>query len=135
MKKRVVCKDALLQYWHGHVDAWGESGLSPQGYARRHGLYKNSIRYWSKKFSLHTASRPVNSDLSRVSGPKISPAPLAASQPSEVRFVPVALSSKSSDKSQAPLVLRVGSRFRIDVPDQFSQATLVRLLRTLEVFS
>lgn len=134
VNKRAVCKEALLRYWRGHVDAWRESGLSAQGYARRHGLYKNSIRYWHKKFSLHSASSPVISDLSSVSALKTSPVPSAVSQSSEVKFVPVTLSSKSSDKSQEPLVLRVGSRFRIDVPDQFSQTTLARLLRTLEVF-
>lgn len=135
MKKRAVCKEEILRYWHGHVDAWRESGLSAQGYARQHGLYKNSIRYWRRKFSLHSASSPVISDLSRISASETSPVPSGASQSSEVKFVPVTLSSKRSDKSQEPLVLRVGSRFRIDVPDQFSQATLARLLRTLEVFS
>ncbi len=134
MKKRDIRKEELQRYWHAHVLAWRESGLSCQGYAHRHGLYKNAIRYWGRKFPADASPALVTGTRSITLQTKIAPAPSGA-QRSEVKFVPLDLSSKMPDKPKESLVLRVGSRFRIDVPNQFSQTVLVRLLRALEMFS
>ncbi len=135
MKKNTVCTEERLRYWHAHIGAWRKSGLSAQGYARRNGLYKNSIRYWNDKFSLPPTPGAVIEGLPAILLPETPSAPMPVRPASGVKFVPVDLSAKNSGLSHPPLVLRVGSRFHIDVPDHFSQTTLARLIRTLETFA
>ena len=134
MKKMDNRKEELRRHWHAHVVAWRESGLSRQGYARRHGLYKNAIRYWNNKFPAD--SSPISEAGKRTAALQT---PISATssvpRPSEVRFIPVDFPLKKPDTRQEPLTLRGGRRFRIIVPNRFSQEALARLIRTLGEFS
>ena len=125
--------DELRRYWQSHVLAWRKSGLSQQAYTRQHGLYKNALRYWGGKFPVETVVASAGTE--RRHFPALQMAGDTRHSPStEVRFVPVARVHPAKREIAPPgkLVLRVGRRFRIDVPEQFSPASLASLVRTLE---
>jgi hypothetical protein len=37
-------------YWRSHVESWGRSGQSKQGYCREHGLKPTSFHRWCRQF-------------------------------------------------------------------------------------
>jgi len=133
MKAVGLENDELRRYWQTHVLAWRKSGLSRQAYTRQHGLYKNALRYWGGKFPIETVD--MSADAKRQRFPASQKACDTRHLPSaEVRFVPVARVHRTK-REHAPrqkLVLRIGVRFRIDVPEHFSPTSLASLVRTLE---
>ncbi len=133
MKTFVSQNDDLQRYWEAHVLAWRKSGLSRQAYTRQHGLYKNALRYWGGKFPAETVDDSACGERRHFGALQMSGA-TRHSPSADVRFVPVARVHRAKDESVSPgkLVLRVGRRFRIDVPEHFSPASLASLVRTLE---
>ncbi|MBP7634960.1 hypothetical protein KBA41_12395 [Candidatus Ozemobacteraceae bacterium] len=125
--------DELRRYWQTHVLAWRKSGLSRQAYTRQHGLYKNSLRYWGGKFPVETADASSGTERRRISALQLA-GDTCHSPSAEVKFVPVARVHQVKREVTPPgkFILRVGRRFRIDVPEHFSPASLASLLRTLE---
>jgi len=53
---------------------------------------------------------------------------------SEVKLIPIAkcISPLQSEERREKLILRIGRRFRIDIPETFSAASLANLVRVLE---
>ena len=93
-------------FWREHVQQWRESGLSKGRYCRVHGLSSSRFGYWTKKY-------PPESPVETAT-PAIVPLPftLAAKAPS--------------------IGLLVGNRYALDIPADFDEATLTRLLSVLE---
>ncbi len=125
--------DELRRYWQSHVSAWRKSGLSRQAYTRQHGLYKNALRYWDGKFPVETVDAAACGERRHFAALQAG-GNTRHSPSAEVKFVPVArvYRAKSETVSPGKLVLRVGRRFRIDVPEHFSPTSLASLVRTLE---
>lgn len=105
------------RFWHAHVRAWARSGLSQSEYCRRRGLSRSLFGYWKKRLRPEDAAREAAS------------VQLVAVEP---RVVEAAVGAVSRERGPAVLAVRVGDRYRVEVGDGFSPATLVRLVRTIE---
>ena len=106
MKSHIGQKRAT--WWHAHVAQWRQSGMSKAGYCSTHGLNLSSFRYWLRK------SRSAPDDIPLV--------------PPTIVPLPFTLAPK------APSIgLLVGNRYALDIPADFNEATLTRLLSVLEL--
>ena len=95
--------------WLAHVEQWRDSGMSKSAYCTAHGLNFSSFRYWLRK------SRSV-------------PAHVSVSPPATVP-----LSFTLAPAPKAPSIgLLVGNRYALDIPADFDEVTLTRLLSVLE---
>ena len=105
MKSR-ICQNRAAR-WLAHVEQWRHSGMSKAAYCKAHGLNFSSFRYWLRK------SRSASVDVSALP-PAIVPLPftLALKPPS--------------------IGLMVGTRYALDIPADFDEAMLTRLLSVLE---
>ena len=93
-------------FWHEHVQQWRKSGLSKGRYCRVNGLSPNRFGYWTKKYPPET---PAEAAL-----PAIVPLPFTLA-------------------TKAPSIgLLVGNRYALDIPTDFDEGTLTRLLSVLE---
>ena len=96
--------------WQAHLNAWRKSGLSRAEYCRRNNISYHALRYWQKKRERLSSS--------------------------EITFVPVpftgAVQNDVVRKRISGLKVEFGNRFKIDVSDDFSSATLTRLISALE---
>ena len=96
--------------WRAHIAALQKSGLTRAEYCRQHNLSHHSLRYWQKK-----DEQPGQASMT---------------------FVPVSLAidpkGGNSREFRSSLKVEVGNRFRVEVTDDFSRSTLVRLITTLE---
>jgi len=97
------------QFWQSHLETWKDSGLSQAEYCRQKELKSRIFTYW--KLKLSSQDSPV--ELVQVCTESI---------PSIPRF----------NHSGSPLRLTVNCRFAIDIPDGFSQSTLLQVLQTLQ---
>ncbi len=105
MKSRIRQNRAAR--WLAHVEKWRHSGMSKAAYCTAHGLNFSSFRYWLRK-SLSAS----------VDVPALPPA---------IVPLPFTLALK------APSIgLLVGNRYALDIPADFDEATLARLLSVLE---
>lgn len=100
------------QFYQKHLANWKDTGLSQAEYCRRNGLIRHRFGYWKKKLfkeegQVEFAVLPVN--LSEQSAPFI------------------------RDNISSPLRLMVDSRLILEIPDQFSQNTLTKVLQILQV--
>jgi len=109
-KKSPARKASRRKLWQSHLQAWASSGLSRAEYCRRRDLSYHAFKYWEKKLL-----REKN------------PLPAFVSVPA-VRLEQAALVRKGSAKLRVTL----GDRYRIEVDDDFSSATLSRLISVLE---
>ena len=105
MKSRIRQNRAAR--WLAHVEQWRHSGMSKAAYCAAHGLNFSSFRYWLRK------SRSASVDVP-VLPPAIVPLPFT-----------LALKAPS-------IGLLVGNRYALDIPADFDEATLARLLSVLE---
>lgn len=98
------------RYWQAHISAQKKSGLSRAAYCKAHGLSYHAVTYWIRKLS-----KP---------------------QQKETNLVPVRLSSNIEinpvNIGRANLKVILPNKMAIEVGDNFSQATLTKLLSTLE---
>ena len=97
------------RYWHAHIKALSESGLSRAEYCRQQQLSYHALVYWQRKNSRQDTQ--------------------------SVTLVPVAFptvpSRTGSQSGDAGLKLLLPGQITIAVADHFSPATLVRLLKLL----
>jgi len=99
------------RYWQAHVKALSESGLSRAEYCRQHQLSYHTFVYWQRKFA------PKNPQ-----GMKLVPVALPT--------VPGAMTGSRVDDVGMKILLP--GDIAIAVADNFSPATLAKLLNTLE---
>lgn len=99
--------------WREHVEGWSASGLSQAEYCRRHGISLSSFYYWKRRFD----RRP----------PSVG----------ERRIVPISFSGSSLSLPSAanPLIVHVGSGFRIEIGGDFCPGILEKLIVALERLS
>jgi hypothetical protein len=99
------------RFWRRHLSAWKRSGLTQREYCKRQGVSEWSFSLWKRR--------------------------LARSTTSGVSFVPVTVTGSTTGivglpgAHRQPLTLVVGSRYRLEVGDGFSDETLSRLLCVL----
>lgn len=113
MSEELTGKRELLgnKIWQAHLNAWRKSGLTGADYCRQRNLSYHAFNYWKKKNSQSVSDR--------------------------INFVPVPVRVGVNDEellrsANSPLKVEIGSRFKIEVPDDFSPATLSRLVSSLE---
>jgi hypothetical protein len=97
----------LTQFWKCHIEQWAESGLSQNAYCKKNDLRPNRFTYWKTKFK----NQILPTEFVQVPETQIR----------DVLNLPV----------QTGLKLNTDTGFQIEVPDGFSQATLVRVLEVL----
>lgn len=97
------------RHWQAHIKALKESGLSRAEYSRQYNLSYHSLTYWHKK-------------LSKSNKGKVSLVPVTAIH---------GMKRKSMSSDQAQLKVILPGKFAIEVGDNFSPATLDKLLTVL----
>ena len=105
MKSHIGQKRAA--WWLTHVAQWRQSSMSKAAYCATHGLNLSSFRYWLRK------SRAEPDDI-----PLVPPA---------IVPLPFTLAPKTPS-----IGLLVGNRYALDIPADFDEVTLTRLLSVLE---
>jgi hypothetical protein len=97
--------------WKTHLNALKRSGLSRAEYCRQHVLSYHTMTYWWKKLANKNSRQ-------------------------ETTLVPVTLSPASGQapwqQHHVPLKILLPGKLSIEVGDNFSSATLTRLLAALE---
>ena len=96
--------EKIRKFWKTHLDNWEESGLNQSEYCRQHNLIYHRFGYWKARFK----SRNL-----------------------PVKFVQVA-SSEPINSSPSFLKLNLPRGCQVEIPDDFSEDTLKRLLTTLQ---
>lgn len=102
------------KFWQAHIAAWKTSGLSQQVYCRNNHLAVATFGYWRRKLNL-----------------------LVEKQNNKPRFYPLAIAAPkqaaSTPKFENTIRLSLDDkRFVIEIDDEFSPATLQRLILALE---
>ena len=100
-------------YWRQHLTEWSGSGMSQAEYCRRSGISLSSFHYWKRRLDRRT---PSTKDRAIVA-------------------VPFPISSSPVSLPQKPLMLHVGSCFRIEIDQDFCPEVLEKLVVTLERLS
>ena len=99
--------------WREHIEGWSASGLSQAEYCRRNGISLSSFYYWKRRLD----RRPPS-----VEERRIVPIPFPGSP----------LSPPSAPK---PLMVHVGSGFRVEIGGDFCPGILEKLIVALERLS
>ena len=110
MKSKEAGEARKKTYWHEHIKAWKQSGLSQANFCKVRSLALSTFQYWRRKI-----------------GPSGNDSP---------RFYPLAVvpSLEALDKS-SPGILRVilgDRRFVLEIGEDFSETTLKKLIVALE---
>ena len=95
--------EKLRKFWKTHLETWEESGLPQKEYCRQHNLIYHRFVYWKARFK----SRNL-----------------------PVKFVQVA--SQPFNPSPSFLKLHLPRGCQVEIPDDFCEDTLKRLLATLQ---
>ncbi len=98
------------RHWQAHVDAQKQSGLNRTEYCRQHKLSYHTLTYWHKKLYQPSSKKTT-----------LVPVP----------FHSITLPSPVQPDSSALKIILQGS-LSVEVGDNFSPTTLVRLLATLD---
>ncbi len=91
--------------WEGHMTRWRDSGLTQAEYCRRNELKWSKFHYWRKRLK---------------------------DKPTAVTLVQVPVSNNLSCQPGQELTLILGSRYRVEIGDNFNPSTLAKLVDTLE---
>jgi len=98
-------------FWSGHIATWRRSGLSQGAYCRQHGLSQSSLSYWRKRFGTTPGKGAV---------PAVTFVPVPLPPPPQAAIAPT-----------EPILVHVGSDFRIEIRGDFAAVVLEKLIRTL----
>ena len=98
------------RHWQAHVKAQRQSGLNRTEYCKQHKLSYHALSYWHKKLYQPSSKKST-----------LVPVP----------FHNMALTSSVQPDSSALKIILPGN-LSVEVSDNFSPTTLVRLLATLE---
>lgn len=107
-KSQKYTPEERARFWSAHINKWRQGSLTKAEYCRRAELSKHAFYYWCKKLG-HTNSRKTQEENAIV------PVPLKVVQ----------------EKTHTPLRLMVNS-YQVDIPGDFQQEVLAKLVRTLE---
>jgi len=105
-------KETNRRFWQAHVKAWRRSGYSRAEYCRLYNLSYDTLTYWQERTGIEAPPGTAN--------------PIVAVAQIPARQFSLQASATSS------LIIDLQGRFKIEVAESFSQATLVRLITTLE---
>ena len=98
------------RHWQTHISAQRKSGLSRAAYCKEHSLSYHAATYWSRKLS-----KPVQK---------------------QTNLVPVKFSSNieinPAQTARSDLKVILPNKIAIEIGDDFSPATLTKLLTTLK---
>jgi hypothetical protein len=133
------------EFWHSHVVSWSKSGLSQKEYASHFGLEYSSLCRWRRFFEREPGLMPCIPQTPRLATHKPAcvskknsslPAPQAgtlsahapiSSKPAVVPFGSIQLAAV-----KASFFLNRQDRYRLEIPSNFDQEALARLLDCLE---
>jgi len=94
------------EYWRGEVQRWSSSGLTQKEYCNKEGLSLDRFGSWKRRF-----------DREGESGALVA--------------VPSGIVSSALLERRQSLGLVVSERYRVEIPDTFSPATLESVLQVL----
>ena len=100
------------RHWQVHVGAFQQSGLTRAEYCRQHKLSYHTLAYWQRKLS---ASQAADNGITLV------PVPFKA-----------IINQHSVEPAQTALKIILPDRIAVEVGENFSSATLIRILSVLE---
>ena len=97
----------LIKFWEHHIKQWSESAMSQNAYCRKNDLRPNQFTYWKIKLK----SQALVPEFIQVPSTQFSQV-LSLSEPKGLK-------------------LNTDNGFQIEIPDGFSQTTLVQVLDVL----
>ena len=97
-------------YWRQRMVEWSGSGLSQAEYCHRSGIALSTFQYWKRRLEHQAPSGEERSIIA----------------------VPFPGSSTAGSPVSKPLILHVGSGFRVEIGGDFCPAVLEKLIVTLE---
>ncbi|MCF8057088.1 MAG: IS66 family insertion sequence element accessory protein TnpB [Desulfocapsa sp.] len=103
IESRKVKLEKLRKFWRFHLDKWADSGLLQSEYCRQHNLIYHRFVYWK--------ARHKNKNL---------PVTL------------VQLPTEAITARQSVIKLNLPRGCQVEIPDDFSEDTLKRILATLQ---
>ena len=92
-----------------HIQLWQESGMKKTEYAKEAGIKPATFYHWCR---MHQEAKHRSTS-----------------------FVEVSLAADESSVSSQPLILKIGTHYRIEILNEFSVAPLKKLLMLLEELS
>ena len=99
------------RHWKVHVESLKQSGLNRAEYCRQHKLSYHALAYWQRKLSIKTTGK-------------------------ETTLVPVPFkpfkNQLAVQPERAALKIILSEKIAVEVGDNFSSSTLIKLLATLE---
>lgn len=101
-------KGKSREYWRGEVKRWSSGGLTQKEYCNKEGLSLDRFGAWKRRFEREGQSR---------SGALVA--------------VPTGIVSAALLERRQRLGLVISERYRIEIPDAFSAATLEQVLQVL----
>jgi hypothetical protein len=100
-------QESKRDYWQQQIKTCKRSGLSQKQYCRSRSLALSTFCYWKRR--------------------------LNNQEPASPKFYPLAIPAPSPEPTEAGLMLLVGSKqFQVQIKNDFSPATLKKLIATLE---
>lgn len=99
------------RYWKAHVEALQQSGLTRAEYCRQQKLSYHALTYWQRKLSAKPSSKRTT----------LVPVPLKS-----------LMDQSTVQSKRAALRVVLSDKIAVEIGDNFSSATLTRLLATLE---
>lgn len=104
-----LAKADRREYWNDQVQSWRSSGLTQKEYCEREGLSLERFGSWKRRLDRET----------QVGG-------------GAIVAVPSRIVSSALFASRSALGLLVNERYRLEIPDTFSPATLEAVLQVLK---
>lgn len=108
-------RSTMKAHWRSHIEFWERSGMNLAAYARLNDISYSVLGYWKRKLD--------KEKLAAGSLPLIIQFPSSALLESE--------SSAHIPAQKQTFTLRIGA-YALDIPENFAEPTLVRLLDCLE---
>lgn len=94
-------------YWQDQINSWKTSGISQKQYCHNRSLALSTFCYWKRRLNTQEPAKP--------------------------KFYPLAIPASPLEPTEAGLMLLVGPKqFQVQIKNDFSPATLKKLIATLE---
>jgi hypothetical protein len=135
------------EFWYRHVVAWSKSGLSQKAYAAQVGLEYSSLCRWRRFFEHEPGRLPAVSQAERLpahkpacdrrkntqhAAPQVEKLPVHSTASLTSKPVILPFGGIRLAAGKAAFLLNREGRYRLEIPADFEQDSLARLLNCLE---
>jgi hypothetical protein len=109
------------EFWHAHVEAWRESGLTQRAYCRAHELPEVQLSHWKQRLQKARRCRESKTQL----------VPVHVIEASAARSDRPRAEKPRGEDRRSDLTLVLDNGWRLEIGEGFKPATLSRVLEAL----